>query len=498
MESNAAWLLWHTAQRHPARPAIVEGRTTTDHETLRRRAAGIAVALAARGVVPGERIGILLDRGAPAAAAFFGVLAAGGVAVVINEALRPRQIEHQLAHAGARVLLTEAALLARLPRPLQTGCSVVECAEIAVDATGTLVPVSRRGDDPAQIVYTSGSTGAPKGVTVGHGNLRSVARTVIDYLGIVPTDRIAGLLPFASVYGMNQLLCAAGSGACLVVDRSVLPPAIVAGLRTAEVTVLAAVPPLWMRLLSGGFRDIALPDLRVMTNAGGHLPVEMVRALRGAHPEARLYLMYGLTEVLRSTYLPPEEVDRRPDSIGRPIPGAKVWVVDEQDRPVPPGMVGELVHHGPTVTLGYWNDPTLTAQVFRPLPGLTRGNERPVHSGDLVRQDEAGFLYFVSRADRIIKTMGYRVGPDEVVDVLMASGEVAEAEVVGAPDPVWGARIVAHVVLAPGGSLPGLRSYCERELPRHMQPAHYDVHDAMPLLASGKHDLPALEALPAQ
>ena len=492
MDLNAARLLWHTARRHGERPAVLERGAAVEHRALCARAGGVAAGLVAGGVTPGDRVGILLDRGAAAAAAFFGTLAAGAIAVVINETLRPRQIEHILAHSGARLLLTDAELLARLPRPLDTGATLLPIDSLAPDATGTVLPVHRRGSDPAQIVYTSGSTGAPKGVVVSHANLQAAARAVVGYLELAPTDRIAGLLTFSSVYGLNQLLCTAASGACLVTDRSTLPHEIVAGLRTSAVTVLAAVPPLWSRLLGGGLRDIALPDLRVMTNAGGHLPVESVRALRAAHPAARLYLMYGLTEVLRSTYLPPEEVDRRPDSIGRAIPEAQVCVVDEEDRPVPAGMVGELVHRGPTVTLGYWEDPVLTARVFRPLAGVTGPGEVAVRSGDLVREDDEGFLYFVSRADRVIKTMGYRVGPDEVVDVLTASGEVAEAEVTGVPDPVWGTRILAHVVLAPGGSLPRLKAYCDRELPRHMQPARYEVHEALPLLPSGKHDLVAL------
>ena len=492
MDANAARLLWHTAWRQGARPAILEPGRTVDHRALCAQAGGVASALAAAGVTPGERVAILLDRGAAAAAAFFGTLAAGAIAVVINEALRPRQIEHILDHAGARVLLSDAEVLARLPRALDSRATFLPADAVAPDATGTVLPVHRRGSDPAQIVYTSGSTGAPKGVVVSHANLLAVARAVVGYLELTPADRIAGLLTFSSVYGMNQLICTAASGACLVVDRSTLPHEIVVGLRAAGVTVLAAVPPLWSRLLSAGLRETALPDLRIMTNAGGHLPVESVRALRAAHPDARLFLMYGLTEVLRSTYLPPAEVDRRPDSIGLAIPEAQVCVVDEEDRPVPPGMVGELVHRGPTVTLGYWADPVLTGRVFRPLAGVTEPGEVAVRSGDLVRQDEEGFLYFVSRADRIIKTMGYRVGPDEVVDVLTASGEVAEAEVTAIPDAVWGTRIMAHVVLTPGGSVPRLKAYCDRELPRHMQPARYEVHASLPLLPSGKHDLAAL------
>jgi len=498
MNCNAALLLWRTAHRSGGRPAIVERDAVVDYGRLVRRAAAVAAALTASGAGPDAPVAIFLERGCDAAAAFFGTLAAGGIAVFVNEGLRPRQIDHILAHSGARHLITTAELLARQPRALQGAAQVIDVGTLPVRVDDTIVPVTRLGNDVAQIIYTSGSTGQPKGVTVTHANVEAAARTVVSYLGIACPDRIASLLPFSFVYGLSQLLCAVTAGAALVVERSPLPQQAVAALRDHEVTILAAVPALWMRLLSaGGLRDTPLPALRVMTNAGGHLPLEAVHGLRAAHPQARLFLMYGLTEALRCTYLPPEEVDRRPDSIGRAIPGAEIYVIREDGTPAGPGEVGELVHRGPTVTLGYWRDPDLTAQVFRPNPLRPPGApeaERVVYSGDLVRRDADGFLYFVSRKDRIIKTMGFRVGPDEVAEVLYASGEVSEAAVMGEPDPMWGERIVAHVVLVAGGSLERLKVYCGRELARHLQPARIEVRDAMPLLPSGKHDVAALRA----
>jgi amino acid adenylation domain-containing protein len=498
MNCNAALLLWRAAHSGGARPAIVERDAVTDYAGLVDRAAGVAAALTTAGAGPGTPVSIFLERGCDAAAAFFGTLAAGGIAVFINEGLRPRQIDHILGHSGARHLITTAELLARQPRGLQGDPHIIDVGTIPVPADGKCEPVMRLGNDVAQIIYTSGSTGQPKGVTVTHANVDAAARAVVGYLGITKSDRIASLLPFSFVYGLSQLLCAVTAGATLVVERSPLPQQAIATVRGQDVTVLAAVPALWMRLLAtGGLRDALLPVLRVMTNAGGHLPLEAVRGLRAAQPHVRLFLMYGLTEALRSTYLPPEEVDQRPDSIGRAIPGAEIYVVRDDDTPAGPGEVGELVHRGPTVTLGYWKEPQLTARVFRPNPLRPAGApdaERVVYSGDLVRRDEDGFLYFVSRKDRIIKTMGFRVGPDEVADVLYASGEVAEAAVTGEPDPMWGERIVAHVVLVAEGSLERLKLYCGRELPRHLQPARIEVRDAMPLLPSGKHDVAALKA----
>ena len=499
LNSNAALLLWRAAHSGGARPAIVERDSVTDYAGLVERAAAVAAALTTAGGGPGTPVAIFLERGSDAAAAFFGTLAAGGIAVFINEGLRPRQIDHILGHSGARHLITTAELLARQPRGLQGEPHVIDVGTIPIPADGVagLEPVTRLGNDVAQIIYTSGSTGQPKGVTVTHANVEAAAHAVVGYLGITKSDRIASLLPFSFVYGLSQLLCAVTAGATLIVERSPLPQQAVATVRAQDVTVLAAVPALWMRLLAtGGLRDALLPVLRVMTNAGGHLPLDAVRGLRAAQPHVRLFLMYGLTEALRSTYLPPEEVDQRPDSIGRAIPGAEMYVMRDDDTPAGPGEVGELVHRGPTVTLGYWNDPELTARVFRPNPLRPAGapaTERVVYSGDLVRRDADGFLYFVSRKDRIIKTMGFRVGPDEVADVLYASGEVAEAAVMGEPDPMWGERVVAHVVLAEEGSLERLKAYCGRELPRHLQPARIEVRKTMPLLPSGKHDVAALK-----
>ena len=494
MSRNGAVMLWERADVDAHRPAIVERDAVTDFRTLKRQAAGVAAALAAS-IDPGDRVAILLERGASAAAAFFGVAAAGGIAIMLNETLRPRQLEYVLNHGRVRVLLSSRELLARQPRPLETQAGIIDVTE--VPPALQWAPVARVATDVAQIIYTSGSTGLPKGVTVTHGNLWAGMEAVTAYLQITRDDRIASLLPFSFDYGFNQLLCAVGTGAALVVERSHVPQQIVAALRARHVTVLPAVPPLWLQLL--GVEAFATPirSLRVMTNTGGRLPVKAVRMLRQAQPHADLILMYGLTEAFRSTYLPSAQVDRKPDSIGAAIPGAEVLVVRADLTPCAPGEVGELVHRGPTVTLGYWNDPEATARVFRPHPLRPVGTpdaERVVFSGDLVRQDAEGFLYFVGRRDRLIKSLGYRVSPDEVAETLYASGEIGEAVVTSEPDEVRGERIVAHVVLAAGGSLERLEAFCRTELPRYMQPTRFEARDELPRTASGKHDPLALRA----
>jgi acyl-CoA synthetase (AMP-forming)/AMP-acid ligase II len=279
-----------------------------------------------------------------------------------------------------------------------------------IDPVHGFDPVPRIGSDVAQIIYTSGSTGLPKGVTLSHANLWAGMRTVLEYLRISADDRIGSLLPFSFDYGLNQLFCAVGSGATLIVERSPIPQRIVRTLREERVTVLPAVPPLWLQLLNAdSFREEPIPSLRIMTNTGGPLPTKAVRMLRLSNPQAELVLMYGLTEAFRSAFLDPQQVDRKPHSVGRAIPGADLLVLREDNTPCEPGEMGELVHRGPTVALGYWNDPELTEAVFRPHPSRPLGTpdlERVVFSGDVVYRDEEGDLYIVGRRDTLIRRLG--------------------------------------------------------------------------------------------
>lgn len=489
--ANAAEMMYSTAASHGGAAALIEGGQAVTYAALAERAGAIAQTVL-NAVSPGERVAIFLRRGTDAAAAFFGVLAAGAVAVIVNETLRSRQIEHILKHADTSLLLTSAELCSHLSRLPVDHVAAIDVADIA--PVHDFEPVPRVGADVAQIVYTSGSTGLPKGVTLSHSNLWAGMSAVVSYLGITPTDRIVSLLPFSFDYGLNQLLCCAGTGAALVVERSPVPQRIIETVRRERVSILPAVPPLWLQLLGVTALRKPLPSLRLMTNTGGHLPIHAVHKLRVNQPHADLVLMYGLTEAFRSTYLASEAVVRKPSSIGRAIPGAEILVLDESCRPCGPGQFGQLVHRGPTVALGYWNDPDATAARFRPHPLRPAGAsdvERVVFSGDLVYRDEDGDLFFVGRHDTMIKTLGYRVSPDEVADVLYASGEVLEAVVVSESDEERGARIVAYVVLTDGGDARQLAAFCARELPRYMQPSRIEVRTELPRTTSGKHDAAA-------
>jgi acyl-CoA synthetase (AMP-forming)/AMP-acid ligase II len=490
---NVAEMLLETATAMGNKAAIANGESTVSYADLAVRSLATAEVLEQEGVKPGDRVAILLPRGADAASAFFGTVAAGAIAIMINETLRWRQIEHILRHSSARILLTSGDMLRRLSKPVDIAMPVISADDIPPSGSFRLFP--RIGNDVAQIVYTSGSTGLPKGVALSHANLWAGMQAVVDYLRINDKDRIASLLPFSFDYGFNQLLCCVGTGATLVVETSPIPQRIIETLLRQRTTVLPAVPPLWLQLLSvEAFRTEQLEALRTMTNTGGRLPVDAVRRLRQAQPQADLVLMYGLTEAFRSSYLSPDKVDKKPNSTGRAIPGAEILVLRDDLTVCSPGEIGQLVHRGPTVALGYWDDPGDTDRVFRPnplRPAGTPAGERVVFSGDLVYQDEEGDLFFVSRPDLMIKTLGYRVSPDEVVDVLYASGEIVEAVVAAEPDELRGSHIVAYVVLTADGRLDQLKAFCSREMPRYMQPSRIEVRQALSRTASGKHDVQA-------
>jgi acyl-CoA synthetase (AMP-forming)/AMP-acid ligase II len=298
-------MLWNAAERSGRRAAILHGTETTDYDKLRDRAAAVAQTLSELCVGASDRVGIFLDAGSDAVAALFGVTAVGGIAVVINESLGPRQVEFMLQDAGAALLITSTCLLDRQPRPLETACRILDIGEIP--AASAFGPITRCGVDPAQIIYTTGSTGLPEGVTITHGNLWAAMQAVTSHLGIVTEDRIASVLPFSFAHGMSQLLCAIGSGTTLVIARSPRVQQLVLSLRAGEVTVLAADPPLWLQLVQAPAFRTPLPSLRIMTSAGGHLPIPVVRALRQAQPQAELFLMNGATG-LRSTLLPPHDL----------------------------------------------------------------------------------------------------------------------------------------------------------------------------------------------
>jgi acyl-CoA ligase (AMP-forming) (exosortase A-associated) len=329
---------------------------------------------------------------------------------------------------------------------------------------------------------------------LSHRNVVTGAHSVAQYLENTAEDRLLAVLPFSFDYGLSQLNTAFHVGACAVLMDYLMPRDVINAVAKERITGLAAVPPLWIQLAQLPWPEDATRTLRYITNSGGAMPRATVDALRKALPNTRVFLMYGLTEAFRSTYLPPEELDRRPDSIGKAIPNAEIMVVREDGTPCSPGEPGELVHRGSLVALGYWNDPEKTAERYRPAPGREHKiplQEIAVWSGDTVRMDDEGFLYFVGRKDDMIKTSGYRVSPTEVEEVLYGTGLVGHAAAIGIPHPVLGQAIVAVVSPAEGRdnvAVQALLDACKNTLPTFMVPAHVHVQRTLPRNPNGKID----------
>ncbi|HEX9172939.1 MAG TPA: acyl-CoA ligase (AMP-forming), exosortase A system-associated [Telluria sp.] len=506
--------IFDAARRAPDAPALVAGRARLDYAALAQAVGSAAALLLGTGLARADRVAVYLDKRVETVTALFGTAAAGAVFVPVNPLLKPDQVAYILADCNVRVLVTSADRL-RLLAPALAACpdlrTVLVCGQGALpELPGVIValwdaaaaapahPPHRVIDtDMAAILYTSGSTGKPKGVVLSHRNLVAGARSVASYLALTPGDRILSVLPLSFDYGFSQLSCAFHAGASVVLLNYLFPRDILKAVTEEGITGLAAVPPLWMQLA-----QLAWPansTLRYLTNSGGAMPGATLAALRRALPAAQVFLMYGLTEAFRSTYLPPAELERRPDSIGRAIPNAEVLVVRPDGTPCEADEPGELVHRGALVALGYWNDPAKTAERFRPAPGQDPAlplTELAVWSGDTVRRDADGFLYFIGRGDDMIKVSGYRVSPGEVEEIVYATGLVAEAAAVGLPHPELG-QAIALVALAPDGAplaAEALVAECRRRLPAYMVPAHVEIRtEALPRNPNGKIDRKLLQ-----
>ena len=493
-------LLTASAARAASQPAIVVGEHTYTYAELDRCTAQIAAAIVDAGVERGDRIGILLPKSFHECAAIFGISRAGGVFIPINPVLKPQQIEYILKDSGARCVVTHSAEA----RKLIDGAGPLPGVQIiAIDDLGDVrPPVSSAngiGEDLAAILYTSGSTGSPKGVMLSHRNLLAGTRIVRTYLGIGPEDRILSILPFSFDYGLNQLLTVVEQGATIVLGSFLLGDQIVSALAKHRITGLAGVPTIWAILTKAApaLQKTPLPHLRYITNSGGAVPEATVKRLAAILPTVQIFLMYGLTEAFRSTFLPPDEVARRPTSIGKAIPECDVFPVTADGRRAKPGEPGILVHRGPTVSLGYWRRQDDTARVLKPNPlrDANEGADIVCYSGDLVVEDEDGFLYFVGRQDAMIKSAGYRISPTEVEDVLMSTGAFRQVAVIGLPDD-WVGQKVCAVGVALNGAVDAaaVLKQAASTLPGHMVPARIDVVESLPQTPNGKVDYRALVA----
>ena len=509
-------LIYRAADRDPSSPALTFGKSTLCYAELQDAVNRFASGLLSIGLQRGERVAIYLEKRFEMVIASFGAPAAGGVFVPINPLLKADQVAYILRDCNVRILVTSPERLALLQETLPS-CHdlrhVVVLDHADTIASANTLNICRWGElldqptrsghrlidtDVLSILYTSGSTGKPKGVVLSHRNMVAGAKSVSSYLENHAGDTLLAALPLSFDAGFSQLTTAFHVGARVVLLNYLLPRDVLKAIEREKVTGLTAVPPLYIQLTQLAWPESTTEHLRYFANTGGRMPRETLEALRRHLPKTKPYLMYGLTEAFRSTYLPPSEVDKRPDSIGKAIPNAEILVLRDDGFPCAPNEPGELVHRGALVGQGYWNDPEKTAERYKPLPVHAPGREAglvlaeiAVFSGDTVRMDEDGFLYFIGRRDEMMKTSGYRVSPTEVEEILYATKMVGECVAFGVDDERLGQAIQVIATAPPQGHLDitALLMECRSRMPAYMVPQGIEIHTGpLPRNPNGKID----------
>jgi acyl-CoA ligase (AMP-forming) (exosortase A-associated) len=480
--------------------ALVLRGDVLDYKALRTRVSRLAAWLAREVPEKGTRVASWAAKGELTCLLPLAAARAGLVHVPINPLLKHGQVAHILADSGAVVLIATPSRLASLEegdvpavcRRIEEGAALAEAQALG----GDMAPSQTDPEELAAILYTSGSTGRPKGVMLSHANLWLGAESVADYLGVTPQDRVLAVMPLSFDYGQNQLLSTWHAGGCVVPLDYLMPRDVMKAVDRHDITSLGAVPPLWVQICEIDWPAEVAAKLRRLTNTGGALTVDLVRRMRSLFPAARLFAMYGLTEAFRSTYLDPTLIDTHPTSMGKEIPHAEVLVVNDAGEIAADNEEGELVHCGPLVAHGYWQDPVRTAERYRPAPAGSRYGGMAVWSGDRVRRDVDGLLYFVGRRDAMIKSAGNRISPQEVEEAALATGLVTEAVALGVADPRLGQAVHLVVRAAPGTSdgEAELPRKLMQELPNFMQPKVIHWRQTMPIGPNGKIDRTGLAA----
>lgn len=507
-------ILLDKLERSPDSPALIHKKSTWNYSQLHQLVTEQAQAFQAINLKPQQRVAVFLPKQIETVTSFFATNLAGGVFVPVNPVLKALQVTHILQDCSVQILVTAKSRLQGLSDFLPN-CPDLHTI-ILVDDT---VPpelhletprviswqefIAHRNQqqslplpidaDMAAILYTSGSTGKPKGVVLSHQNIVEGAKSVSEYLNITEEDRLLAVLPFSFDYGLNQLTSALLKGACCVLLDYLLPQDVIKTLVKQEITGLAAVPPLWALLSQLEWPDTINQNLRYMTNSGGKMPLRILENIRQKVPSGKFFLMYGLTEAFRSTYLPPEQLDKRPDSMGKAIPNAEIMVVREDGSLCAPHEPGELVHRGSLVAMGYWNDPVKTDERFKPTPRQLSElpiQEIAVWSGDTVTMDEEGYLYFIGRKDDMIKTSGYRVSQTEIEEIIYSSSLIKEAAAIGIEHGTLGQAILLVVSLEAKQDFDKqqLIDICKNKLPNYMVPAKIEILPSLPKNPNGKID----------
>ncbi|MER8510438.1 class I adenylate-forming enzyme family protein [Mesorhizobium sp. M0199] len=499
--------LIHSASRLGGKVALVCGNQRVTYGDLDMRSNAIAHHLSQAGIARGDRVVIFADNTVEAVVAFWAVLKANAVVCIVNPLTKSDKLGYLLNDCRPTALITDNHLHSIFREPARN-CPSLRCMivsgpierddlqelphavrwETAVAGARSTPPARRCIDiDLAAIIYTSGSTGEPKGVMLTHRNMVAACASISSYLALAEDEVILNVLPLAFDYGLYQMIMAFGAGARLVLERSFAFPAQILGLIKQErVTGFPGVPTIFAALGElKSLRDQDFSSIRYVTNTAAALPLKHILLLQELFSRARIYSMYGLTECKRCTYLPPEDLERKPLSVGIAIPNTEMWIVDEHDRRVGHGVVGQLVIRGATVMKGYWGKPEATARKLKPgpLPG-----EQVLYTGDYCRMDAEGYLYFVGRGDEIIKSRGEKIAPKEVENVLMEIAGVREAAVIGVPDELLGQAVKAFVVMEQGSMIgeKQLQKECQRRLENFMVPKSIVIVPSLPMTDTGK------------
>jgi acyl-CoA ligase (AMP-forming) (exosortase A-associated) len=506
-------LLYNAVARDPQHAAVVDGDAQYTYEDLERQSGSLGATLVDAGVGKGDRVGVYVEKSWEAIVAMLAASRIGAAYVNVNPLFKALQVEYLVGDCDIRVMIGDTPKLEEL-QPKTVEIAFYRGAEPEGHAARSYIDIAEamKGgfeedrnvseSDLGTILYTSGSTGMPKGVATSQRNVVVGAQIVSTYLENNPEDRILSALPLNFDAGMSQFTTSLRAGATLYLLRSRLPGDLLKALRRHEITGVTGVPPLWALLIRGArsLRERPLTHLRYLANTGGRIPQANLEELRSLLEPAgtKIYLMYGLTEAFRSTYLAPEEIHRsspeQGNCIGKAIPNTEIMVITKEGKEAAPGEPGELVHRGPTVAMGYWGNEEATQRAYRPnplAPPELLDVERVVYSGDTVKRDEEGYLYFLGREDAMIKNQGYRLSPEEVENLLLGSGLVHEACAFGVENPAVGQDVIAVISLRNGseeGAVDRVREYVIENGPPYMVPKEILVRDDLPKTGSGKID----------
>ena len=506
-------LVSYTASIKPNNQAIIYKQQSFSYAQMDEQVSEIAKGLTGLGIQRSDRVAVYLPKLPVAVMSLFAISKANGTFVPVNSVLKAPQVQHILNDCNVKILITSSDRLKALSSILNQCPDLQhvvlidklppqsELAELSVNTSlladlqhSELKQAPRVDNDMAAILYTSGSTGKPKGVVLSHRNLVCGAHSVSSYLNNTEKDVILALLPMSFDAGLSQITTTFFVGASCVLMDYFLAGDVVKTIEKHQVTGLTVVPPLWQQLMKAKWPDSATSQLRYFANTGGAMPLVTLAKIRETFSNAAPYRMYGLTEAFRSTYLAPDKVDERPGSMGKAIPNAEIMVVREDGSECEPNEPGELVHRGPLVSLGYWNDIEKTAERFKPVPVNKNGlvlTEMAVWSGDSVKKDDSGYLYFVGRKDEMIKTSGYRVSPMEIEEACYQEAEeVAEAIACGVNNLELGQAIVLLIVIKDEHDISekDLLNKCKKSLPNFMHPKWLEIRSQLPRNPNGKVD----------